>query len=145
MSFSIGLLTRLTIQPGPNQSQNFPAGKVDSYCSGPSRRFLRGGHSCWPDLPLGGETPFSFRVRYLLIYFRLQTASGILYNSWDAHYRQVNVLRFTTDGAALISGSDDSGVNVWSVSRSIWPHASLFQPTHMFRLDYWMKRRKMNL
>ncbi|KAF8159611.1 WD40-repeat-containing domain protein [Crassisporium funariophilum] len=46
-----------------------------------------------------------------------ETASGILYNSWDAHYRQINVLRFTNDGAALISGSDDSGVSVWSVSR----------------------------
>ncbi|KAF8967688.1 WD40 repeat-like protein [Flammula alnicola] len=45
------------------------------------------------------------------------TASGIMYNSWDAHYRQVNVLRFTNDGAALVSGSDDSGVSVWSVSR----------------------------
>ncbi|KAF8202202.1 WD40-repeat-containing domain protein [Pholiota molesta] len=46
-----------------------------------------------------------------------ETASGILYNSWDAHYRQVNILRFTNDGAALVSGSDDSGVSVWSVSR----------------------------
>ncbi|TFK39957.1 WD40-repeat-containing domain protein [Crucibulum laeve] len=46
-----------------------------------------------------------------------EISSGILYNSWDAHYRQVNVLRFTNDGAALISGSDDSGVSVWSVSR----------------------------
>ncbi|KAF8817499.1 pre-rRNA-processing protein IPI3 [Phlegmacium glaucopus] len=46
-----------------------------------------------------------------------ETSSGILFNSWDAHYRQVNVLQFTNDGAALISGSDDSGVSVWSVSR----------------------------
>ncbi|KAF9531734.1 WD40 repeat-like protein [Crepidotus variabilis] len=49
--------------------------------------------------------------------FIWETASGIMYKSWDAHYRQVNVLRFTNDGAALLSGSDDSGVNVWSVSR----------------------------
>ncbi len=42
-----------------------------------------------------------------------------MYNSWDAHYRQVTVLRFTHDGAALLSGSEDSGVSVWSVSRSI--------------------------
>lgn len=40
-----------------------------------------------------------------------------MYNAWDAHYRQVNVLRFTQDGAALVSGSDDSSVSVWSVSR----------------------------
>ncbi|RDB23532.1 Pre-rRNA-processing protein IPI3 [Hypsizygus marmoreus] len=48
-----------------------------------------------------------------------EVASGILYHSWDAHYRQVTVLRFTLDGAALISGSEDSGVSVWSVSRLI--------------------------
>ncbi|KAF4610801.1 hypothetical protein D9613_006895 [Agrocybe pediades] len=48
-----------------------------------------------------------------------ETSSGILFNSWDAHYRQVNVLRFTADGSALISGSDDSGVSVWSVSRLV--------------------------
>ncbi|KIK68011.1 hypothetical protein GYMLUDRAFT_36824 [Collybiopsis luxurians FD-317 M1] len=46
-----------------------------------------------------------------------EVSSGILYNSWDAHYRQINVLRFTPDGAALFSGSDDSGVSVWSMSR----------------------------
>ncbi|KAL1738639.1 WD40-repeat-containing domain protein, partial [Schizophyllum fasciatum] len=48
-----------------------------------------------------------------------QVASGILYNAWDGHYRQVTVLRFTRDGAALISGSDDSGVSVWSVTRLV--------------------------
>ena len=46
-----------------------------------------------------------------------QIASGILFSAWDAHYRQISVLRFTNDGAALISGSSDSGVSVWSVSR----------------------------
>jgi hypothetical protein len=50
-----------------------------------------------------------------------QIASGIMYNSWDAHYRQINVLKFTYDGAALISGSEDSGASVWSMSRSIIP------------------------
>ncbi|KZT65740.1 WD40 repeat-like protein [Daedalea quercina L-15889] len=49
--------------------------------------------------------------------FLWEVASGIMYNAWDAHYRQVNVLRFTLDGAALVSGSDDSSVSVWSVSR----------------------------
>lgn len=48
-----------------------------------------------------------------------EVASGILYNAWDGHYRQVSVLKFTRDGAALISGSDDSGVSVWSVSRLV--------------------------
>ncbi|KAL4245549.1 Pre-rRNA-processing protein IPI3 [Abortiporus biennis] len=46
-----------------------------------------------------------------------EIASGIMFNAWDAHYRQVNVLTFTHDGAALISGSEDSSVNVWSLSR----------------------------
>ncbi|EKM49939.1 uncharacterized protein PHACADRAFT_166518 [Phanerochaete carnosa HHB-10118-sp] len=46
-----------------------------------------------------------------------EIASGIMYNAWDAHYRQVGVLRFTQDSAALLSGSEDSAVNVWSVSR----------------------------
>ncbi|KAJ7173763.1 WD40 repeat-like protein [Mycena filopes] len=46
-----------------------------------------------------------------------EVASGILFNSWDAHYRQVTVLKFTHDGAALLSGSEDSGLSVWSVSR----------------------------
>ena len=42
-----------------------------------------------------------------------------MYNSWEAHYRQVAVLRFTPDGEALVSGSDDSGITVWSVFRSV--------------------------
>ncbi|GBE86365.1 Pre-rRNA-processing protein [Sparassis crispa] len=46
-----------------------------------------------------------------------EIASGVMYNAWDAHYRQVTVLRFTHDGSALLSGSKDSGVSVWSVSR----------------------------
>jgi pre-rRNA-processing protein IPI3 len=53
-----------------------------------------------------------------------------MYNAWDAHYRQITVLRFTRDGAALLSGSDDSGVNVWSVSRSIYMHISLCLHPH---------------
>ncbi|PFH51950.1 hypothetical protein AMATHDRAFT_58182 [Amanita thiersii Skay4041] len=46
-----------------------------------------------------------------------EIASGIMYNSWDAHYRQINVLKFTHDGAAFLSGSEDSATSVWSVSR----------------------------
>jgi pre-rRNA-processing protein IPI3 len=41
-----------------------------------------------------------------------------MYSSWEAHYRKVTVLRFTPDGEALLSGSEDSGVAVWSVFRS---------------------------
>ncbi|KDQ61569.1 hypothetical protein JAAARDRAFT_31026 [Jaapia argillacea MUCL 33604] len=46
-----------------------------------------------------------------------EIASGILYNAWHAHYRQVNVLRFTQDGAALVSGSEDSAVSIWEMAR----------------------------
>ncbi|RDX54287.1 WD40 repeat-like protein [Lentinus brumalis] len=49
--------------------------------------------------------------------FLWEVASGIMYNAWDAHYRQINVLRFTHDGAALLAGSEDSGVSVWSIAR----------------------------
>ncbi|KAG6335062.1 hypothetical protein ID866_4022 [Astraeus odoratus] len=48
-----------------------------------------------------------------------EVASGILYNAWDAHYRRVNVLKFTSDGTVLISGSEDSGVSVWSISKLV--------------------------
>lgn len=40
-----------------------------------------------------------------------------MFNAWDAHYRQINVLRFTQDAAALLAGSEDSGVSVWSIPR----------------------------
>ncbi|KAI3611032.1 pre-rrna-processing protein ipi3 [Moniliophthora roreri] len=64
-----------------------------------------------------------------------RVASGILYNSWDAHYRQVNVLRFTQDSAALISGSDDSGVSVWSVSRLVDEDLQNDLPLSLFNLS----------
>lgn len=44
-----------------------------------------------------------------------------MYNSWDAHYRKINVLCFTQDGAALVAGSEDSGVTVWSIPRFVSP------------------------
>ena len=83
-------------------------------------------------LCVGGTATGKIYIWEVGLYFSLlhlrthdiQTASGILYNAWDAHYRQVNVLRFTNDGSALVSGSDDSAVNVWSVSRSIRPSHS---------------------
>ncbi|PSR76142.1 hypothetical protein PHLCEN_2v8640 [Hermanssonia centrifuga] len=51
------------------------------------------------------------------VYNFQKIASGIMYNAWDAHYREVNVLRFTQDSAALLSGSEDSSVSVWSMSK----------------------------
>lgn len=60
-----------------------------------------------------------------------QIASGIMYNSWEAHYRQVTVLRFTPDGEALLSGSEDSGISVWSVFRFVGNHIALQSSTHL--------------
>ncbi|KAI9064113.1 WD40 repeat-like protein [Trametes sanguinea] len=51
--------------------------------------------------------------------FLWEIASGVMYNSWDAHYRQINVLRFTQDAAALLAGSEDSGVSVWLIARLV--------------------------
>ena len=75
-------------------------------------------------ISLGGEL---LLVLVRSVSSEVKISSGILYNAWDAHYSSVNVLQFTQDGAALVSGSDDSGVSVWSVSRSIRPlHPSYF-------------------
>ncbi|TFK18988.1 pre-rRNA-processing protein IPI3 [Coprinopsis marcescibilis] len=64
-----------------------------------------------------------------------ETSSGILFNCWDAHYRQVNVLRFTSDGAALLSGGDDSAVSVWSVSRLLNNEQQVELPTPYYTLS----------
>ncbi|PPQ62868.1 hypothetical protein CVT24_006266 [Panaeolus cyanescens] len=71
-----------------------------------------------------------------------EIASGILYNAWDAHYRQVNVLRFTNDGAALLSGSDDSGspeltiAQLWDLSsRSLLTTFQFPQPISLLTWD----------
>ncbi|GJJ06115.1 hypothetical protein Clacol_000304 [Clathrus columnatus] len=48
-----------------------------------------------------------------------EVASGILFNTFEAHYRRISTLQFTRDGSALISGSDDSSVSVWLMSRLI--------------------------
>jgi WD40 repeat protein len=63
-----------------------------------------------------------------------------MFNSWEAHYRQVTVLRFTPDGEALLSGSDDSGVSVWSVFRFanvvITSYTRMLFKPHVFSADY---------
>ena len=46
-----------------------------------------------------------------------ELASGALFRSFAAHYRSVTVLRFTATGDALITGSEDSSINVWSIPR----------------------------
>ncbi|KAH7106050.1 WD40 repeat-like protein [Auriculariales sp. MPI-PUGE-AT-0066] len=49
--------------------------------------------------------------------FLWEIASGLLLNAFDAHYRQVTALCFSPDAAILCSGSEDSGISVWSMSR----------------------------
>ncbi|KAH9935911.1 WD40 repeat-like protein [Epithele typhae] len=51
--------------------------------------------------------------------FLWEVASGIMFNSWDAHYRSITVMCFSQDAAALIAGSEDSGVSVWSIARLV--------------------------
>lgn len=65
-----------------------------------------------------GGMPLSFIDRRPTSQLKLaQVASGIMFNSWEAHYRRIGVVKFTQDGAALVTGSDDSTVAVWPMSR----------------------------
>lgn len=50
---------------------------------------------------------------------RPQVSSGTLLVTVDAHYRSISALAFSDDGAALVSGSEDAGVSVWSVGRCV--------------------------
>ncbi|GAA6054791.1 hypothetical protein JCM3770_007436 [Rhodotorula araucariae] len=49
--------------------------------------------------------------------FLWEMSTGNLLVTVDAHYRSVSALEFTDDGAALVSGSEDAGVSVWSIGR----------------------------
>ncbi|GAA5942980.1 chromatin-binding/pre-rRNA-processing protein IPI3 [Sporobolomyces koalae] len=49
--------------------------------------------------------------------FLWEIATGILLATLDAHYRAISCLEFTSDGAALITASEDAGVSVWSLGR----------------------------
>ncbi|GAA6011507.1 hypothetical protein JCM10207_002643 [Rhodosporidiobolus poonsookiae] len=49
--------------------------------------------------------------------FLWEVCTGSLIITVDAHYRSVSVLAFSDDSAALVSGSEDAGVSVWSIGR----------------------------
>ncbi|KAJ2961028.1 hypothetical protein NQZ79_g3661 [Umbelopsis isabellina] len=46
-----------------------------------------------------------------------EISTGVLYRSFDAHYKKITALRFTDDDTALISASDDASVNVWLLTK----------------------------
>lgn len=66
------------------------------------------------DLLAGGS--FDGRI------FLWQIATGDLLASFDAHYRSVTVLKWTSDGAGLVTGSEDSRILVWSLAGLLAPH-----------------------
>ncbi|KAF9583077.1 Pre-rRNA-processing protein ipi3 [Lunasporangiospora selenospora] len=45
-----------------------------------------------------------------------EIATGILHRVFDAHYKRVTVLRFSSDDTVMFSGSEDSVAHVWMVS-----------------------------
>ncbi|CAG8546894.1 4348_t:CDS:2 [Funneliformis mosseae] len=45
-----------------------------------------------------------------------EISTGTLCKVFDAHYKKISVIKFTSDDSALISGSEDAGVNVWLLS-----------------------------
>lgn len=63
------------------------------------------------------EVCYQFLVYRQSLLMKPQMCSGILFNSFEAHYRRITTLKFTPDGSALISCSEDSGISVWSIPR----------------------------
>ena len=46
-------------------------------------------------------------------------STGALLTSYDAHYRAITCLAWTNDDAALVSGSEDALLHVWSLPGSV--------------------------
>ncbi|KAG0323249.1 Pre-rRNA-processing protein ipi3 [Dissophora globulifera] len=45
-----------------------------------------------------------------------EIATGILHRTFDAHYKKITVLRFSSDDTVMFSGSEDAVVHVWMVN-----------------------------
>ncbi|KAG0360104.1 WD40-repeat-containing domain protein [Gamsiella multidivaricata] len=45
-----------------------------------------------------------------------EIATGILHRTFDAHYKKVTVLRFSSDDTVMFSGSEDAVVHVWMLN-----------------------------
>ncbi|KAG9057857.1 Pre-rRNA-processing protein ipi3 [Serendipita sp. 407] len=52
------------------------------------------------------------------VYF-WEVGSGALFKSFAAHYRAVTALRFHSNGETFITGSEDSSISIWSISRIV--------------------------
>lgn len=101
---------------------------LDSPCEaqhdgGEQGRCIHGGRNARrSSFPLGGAyfpLPFLPLRAFADSIAGLQVASGSLLVTVDAHYRAVSALEFTSDGAALVSGSEDATVSVWSIGRFV--------------------------
>ncbi|KAG0248460.1 Pre-rRNA-processing protein ipi3 [Mortierella polycephala] len=45
-----------------------------------------------------------------------EVATGILHRTFDAHYKKITVLRFSSDDTVMFSGSEDAAVHVWMLN-----------------------------
>ncbi|KAG0235948.1 Pre-rRNA-processing protein ipi3 [Actinomortierella wolfii] len=45
-----------------------------------------------------------------------KVATGVLHRTFDAHYKKITTLRFSSDDSVLFTGSEDSAVHVWMMS-----------------------------
>jgi len=45
-----------------------------------------------------------------------EVASGLLVQSWDAHFKSVTCMTLTSDGGFLITGSEDTMVRAWAMA-----------------------------
>eukprot|EP01134_Creolimax_fragrantissima_P001376 CFRG1376T1 len=59
-----------------------------------------------------------------------QAASGRLLRFFPGHFKAVTVLKFTTDGMALVSAGDDGVVNVWNTVSLVDPSTSAPKPAY---------------
>mmetsp|Transcript_45101 Transcript_45101/g.116641 ORF Transcript_45101/g.116641 Transcript_45101/m.116641 type:complete len:494 (-) Transcript_45101:537-2018(-) len=61
----------------------------------------------------GAAIALATRSGHILVY---ETATGSLRASFEAHYKSINVVKFSGDSCVLASGSEDSAIHLWSVA-----------------------------